>query len=218
MELHDLVGVLVVTIDVKATDILEGQLLAFMLGEVDDDLVTLGHREPEISYLDGLSEEAGVAGNNSHGDALVLGGKTLGGGSDAALGTPALVVGLGSGNARLFEVEVEAPANSSIKEPESIFPRLDSHLRPGDAINQDDVSVYRDALPVCVWRPETAILVELDGGNVDGNIILVAREVERLLKLLVDDVVLAKPAKVGVLGSLFRVLDNTHSLQRCHVK
>ncbi|KAL1850179.1 hypothetical protein VTK73DRAFT_9741 [Phialemonium thermophilum] len=122
-EPHDLVGVCVVAGGVQGVDglvVAQRDVAAPPGREVDDDLVALAHREEDLVGSQRVGQQAGVRADDAERQPCRL---------------SALV------RLRALEEDVEGTRYGGIDDAQAVAARFDDEVRPGLAVDVDDVSI-----------------------------------------------------------------------------
>lgn len=93
--------------------VLEGDVLALEEAEIADDLPALRHGNIELSRVHRVEEQASIRADDLE---------------------------IGTSTRRIFEVQLEGPADCSVQEAESVLAGLDIEVRPRLSIYVDNIA------------------------------------------------------------------------------
>lgn len=149
-ELHDFVGVEVVSIVSHLLVAPQCHVAVLVGAEIDNDLPSFSHGDIELSCIDRVQKEASVRPDN-------------------------LEVDPGADLCSLFKVKLERAADGSIQETEAVLAWLDLEVWPGLSIDVDDIAEEIGSFTVSFRRPEGAVRIVSLGGQAEWNVVISLR-------------------------------------------
>jgi hypothetical protein len=147
---HHLISRVVVFVSSDIAAVAESNVLSGVFSEVEDDLPPLSIRDIKLVCVDRVESHARIRSKNRHGNLSAYS-----------------IAGL--------EVELIRPADTGVKEAETVLARFDHMEGPRNAIDLDDISKHAGLLVVGFGIPETAIRIVTFGSKSERQIVLAGR-------------------------------------------